>query len=127
MQGPHRSSGGVDLQGPGSEPATLWPVSARTGRKYKLAAPPVGALGAIQILALLKRQGGREYLATLHFGAEAKGEYRLTARGEHVRAQGPSGTVSDLDAASFTELFGRYHFAEVQPSGVLTDLGPLFG
>ena len=102
-------------------------MSARTGRKYKLAAPPTGALGAVQVLALLHRQGGREYLATLYFGGEAKGEYRLTARGERVRAQGPSGTVSELDAEGFAALFGRYHFADVQPSGVLTDLGPLFG
>ncbi|WP_407540003.1 hypothetical protein Q0M94_00970 [Deinococcus radiomollis] len=102
-------------------------MTARTGRKYKLAAPPSGALGAVQVLALLHRQGGREYLATLYFGGEAKGEYRLTARGERVRAQGPSGTVSELDAAGFSELFGRYHFADVRPSGVLTDLGPLFG
>ena len=102
-------------------------MTARTGRKYKLVAPPSGALGAAQLLALLYRQGGREYLATLYFGGEARGEYRLTARGERVRAQGPSGTVSELDAAGFAALFGRYHFAGVQPSGVLTDLGPLFG
>lgn len=102
-------------------------MTARAARKYKLAAPPVGALGAAQVLALLQRQGGREYLAILYFGGEAKGEYRLTARGEQVRAQGPSGTVSELGPAGFGELFGRYHFADVQPSGVLTDLGPLFG
>ena len=79
------------------------------------------------MLALLHRHGGREYVAPLYFGAEAKGEYRLTARGEQVRAQGPSGTVSDLGSADFAGLFGRYHFADVQASGVLTDLGPLFG
>ena len=79
------------------------------------------------LLALLHRHGGREYVATLYFGAEAKGEYRMTARGERVRAQGPSGTISELDGAGFANLFGRYHFAHLQPSGVLSDLGPLFG
>jgi len=102
-------------------------VSVRTGRKPNPAPPPEDALEAAHLLALLLRHGGREYLATLHFGAEPKGEYRLTARGDRVRAQGPSGTVSELDPASFAELFGRYHFAGVRPSGVLTDLGPLFG
>ncbi|MFC4453253.1 hypothetical protein [Deinococcus sonorensis] len=101
-------------------------MTARAGRKYKLSAPPPGALAAATVLTLLQRQGGREYLTTLYFGAEARGEYRLTARGERVRAQGPSGTVSELDAARFSEVFGRYHFAELRPSGLLTDLGPLF-
>ncbi len=116
----------VRRRGRGSA-ATLWPVSARTARKLKPSLPPEGALEAAPLLALLLRHGGREYLATLHFGAEPKGEYRLTARGDRVRAQGPSGTVSELDAPGFAELFGRYHFAAVRPSGVLTDLGPLFG
>ena len=98
-----------------------------SARKLKPSFPPAGALPAPVLLALLYRHGGREYVATLYFGAEAKGEYRLTARGERVRAQGPSGTVSELGGAEFAGLFGRYHFAQVQPSGVLTDLGPLFG
>ena len=102
-------------------------MTVRSARKYKLPAPPPGALGAAQVLALLQRQGGREFLATVYFGGEVKGVYRLTARGENVRAQGPSGTVSELDAAGFSDLFGRYHFVDLQPSGVLTDLGPLFG
>ncbi|WP_407568867.1 hypothetical protein [Deinococcus altitudinis] len=102
-------------------------MSARSARKFKASLPPADAFDAPRLLALLHRHGGREYLATLHFGAEPKGEYRLTARGDRVRAQGPSGTVSELDPASFAELFGRYHFAGVRPSGVLTDLGPLFG
>ena len=85
------------------------------------------AVGGPSNLAGGFADGGREYVATLYFGAEAKGEYRLTARGERVRAQGPSGTVSELGGAEFTGLFGRNHFADVQPSGVLTDLGPLFG
>ena len=109
------------------EPGTLWPVSARSTHKLKPSLPPADALDAPRLLRLLHRHGGREYVATLYFGAEAKGEYRLTARGSHIRAQGPSGTVSELDADGFTGLFGRYHFAQVQPSGVLTDLGPLFG
>jgi hypothetical protein len=98
-----------------------------SARKLKPSLPPPDALDASRLLKLLHRHGGREYVATLYFGSEAKGEYRLTARGGQVRAQGPSGTVSDLDAVGFTGLFGRYHFAQVQPSGVLTDLGPLFG
>ena len=102
-------------------------MSARSVRKLKPSLPPADALDAPRLLALLHRYGGREYVTTLYFGAEAKGEYRLTARGGHVRAQGPSGTVSELDGEGFTGLFGRYHFAQVQPSGVLTDLGPLFG
>ena len=102
-------------------------MSARAARKFKPSLPPADALSAQRLLSLLHRHGGREYVSTLYFGAEARGEYRLTARGERVRAQGPSGTVSELDGAGFTELFGRYHFADARPSGVLTDLGPLFG
>ena len=102
-------------------------MSARSARNLKPSLPPADALDAPGLLTLLHRHGGREYVATLYFGAEVKGEYRLTARGERVRAQGPSGTVSELGGAEFTGLFGRNHFADVQPSGVLTDLGPLFG
>ena len=98
-----------------------------SARNFKPTLPPADALDAPRLLTLLHRHGGREYVATLYFGAEAKGEYRLTARGERVRAQGPSGTVSELNADGFTSLFGRYHFAQVKPSGVLSDLGPLFG
>ncbi len=102
-------------------------MSARSARNLNPSLPPADAFDAPRLLKLLHRHGGREYVATLYFGAEVKGEYRLTARGERVRAQGPSGTISELDAEGFTSLFGRYHFAQVQPSGVLTDLGPLFG
>ncbi len=98
-----------------------------SARKFKPSRPPEHALDAVQLLKLLHLHGGREYVATLYFGAEAKGEYLLTARGEQVRAQGPSGTVSHLNGEGFAGLFGRYHFVDVQPSGVLTDLGPLFG
>lgn len=105
------------------------PVSARSAPSKKLrpSLPPEGSLNAAQVLALLRRHGGREYLATVYFGAQEKGEYRLTARGERLRAQGPSGVVTELDAESFAEMFRRYHFAGLQASGVLTDLGPLFG
>ena len=102
-------------------------MSARSVRTLNPSLPPADALDAPRLLKLLHRHGGREYVATLYFGAEAKGEYRLTARGERVRAQGPSGTVSEVDGEGFAGLFGRYHFAGVRPSGVLTDLGPLFG
>ena len=102
-------------------------MSARAARKVNLSLPPPDAFDAQKLLALLRRHGGREYVSTLYFGGQSKGEYRLTARGELFRAQGPSGTVSELDAAGFSALFGRYHFADVRSSGVLTDLGPLFG
>jgi hypothetical protein len=102
-------------------------VSARKSRLSVSTLPPQDALSAPTLLELLLRHGGREYVATLYFGAEAKGDYLLTARGGQIRAQGPSGTVSHLEAEGFAELFGRYHFAQVQASGVLTDLGPLFG
>jgi hypothetical protein len=98
-----------------------------SARKFKPSRPPEHSLDAAQLLKLLHRHGGREYVATLYFGAEAKGEYLLTARGDQVRAQGPSGTISHLGSEGFAGLFGRYHFVDVQPSGVLTDLGPLFG
>ncbi|ULH14429.1 hypothetical protein MF271_10315 [Deinococcus sp. KNUC1210] len=100
-------------------------------------------LSPAALLALLRRHGGREYRAaaqlavreraTKRGAAKAstpdafKGQYLLTARGERVRAVGPSGRASELSEAEFLDIFGRYLFADVQTTGVLTDLGPLFG
>ena len=103
---------------------------------------PSATLSPADLLALLRGHGGREYRAAAHLNAAAKrgpakegaaqpeafkGEYVLTARGEHVRAVGPSGNASELSEAEFLNIFWRYVFSGVQPTGVLSDLGPLFG
>ncbi|WP_420596595.1 hypothetical protein [Deinococcus sp.] len=97
-----------------------------------------------QLLALLGQHGGREYAVRLISPAPAAKPgrarrakpvpptlsaplYRLTLRGDTVQATGPSGQTRQLAQRTFLEVFGAYHFAEVAPTGQLTDLGPLFG
>lgn len=53
--------------------------------------------------------------------------YRLTLRGEEVQATGPSGQTRQLSRQAFLDVFGAYRFAGPQATGLLTDLGPLFG
>lgn len=84
-------------------------------------------LSPAELLAELRRHGGREYAVRLFFAATSKGEYRLTARGERLRVQGPAGRTRELDEAGFLQVFAHYRFADPRPTGVLTDLGPLFG
>ncbi|GAA5511875.1 hypothetical protein Dcar01_00589 [Deinococcus carri] len=87
------------------------------------------------LLAFLSARGGREFavIACTRQGRGKKtrlhevGIYRLTARGEEVQATGPSGQTRLLTRATFQEVFGGYEFREPQATGVLTDLGPLFG
>lgn len=91
-------------------------------------------LSPADLLSFLNERGGREYRvqALLHTGRGRKaavrelGEYSLTARGETVQATGPSGQTRDLTHADFLSVFGSYTFGPAQPTGRLTDLGPLF-
>ena len=55
------------------------------------------------------------------------GAYLLTLRGEEVEATGPSGQTRTLSAGRFLEIFGSALFLPPEPTGRLTDLGPLFG
>ena len=88
-----------------------------------------------ELLAYLTARGGREFVVTActRQGRGKKvrlhevGVYRLTVRGEEVQATGPSGQTRRLSRASFLEVFGGYEFREVVATGVMTDLGPLFG
>ena len=86
------------------------------------------------LLTFLNERGGREYrvtaLLTAGRGRKASvrelGEYHLTARGETVQATGPSGQTRDLTHEDFLGVFSSYQFGPAQPTGRLTDLGPLF-
>lgn len=88
-----------------------------------------------ELLAFLAARGGREFAVTActHQGRGRKrrvhevGVYRLTVRGDVVQASGPSGQTRQLTPATFLEVFGGYEFADAEPTGTLTDLGPLFG
>ncbi|AWN23219.1 hypothetical protein DKM44_08255 [Deinococcus irradiatisoli] len=99
-----------------------------------------GGVSAAELLAFLGARGGQEYAAALLVvGAPTrkKGQapplapsppiYRLTLRGETVQATGPSGQTRQLTRSAFFEVFGAYRFADVRPTGRLSDLGPLFG
>lgn len=88
---------------------------------------PEGSQDAPALLARLRVQGGREYAAQLWHGGRALGRYCLTARGEGVRVVGPTGKVSEVDENRFLTTFAGYAWAEAAPTGVLSDLGPLFG
>ncbi|GBF04360.1 hypothetical protein DAERI_010532 [Deinococcus aerius] len=87
------------------------------------------------LLAFLAERGGREFAVTACMrqgrGKKARvhevGVYRLTARGSEVQATGPSGQTRLLPHATFLDLFGSYEFRAPEPTGLLTDLGPLFG
>ncbi len=107
------------------------PRPAKAKRPTPLPPDAAPTLSPAELLAELRRHGGREYRATLTFGGtdpgREKGEYRLTARGKRLRVQGPAGRTSELDQAGFFQVFAHYRFADPQPTGVLTDLGPLFG
>ncbi|UBV43723.1 hypothetical protein LAJ19_05770 [Deinococcus taeanensis] len=86
------------------------------------------------LLTFLTVRGGREYRVTalLATGRGRKasvrelGEYRLTARGGDLQATGPSGQTRTLTHQEFLSVFGSYQFSAAQPTGLLTDLGPLF-
>ncbi|MBB5233041.1 hypothetical protein [Deinococcus budaensis] len=88
-----------------------------------------------ELLAFLAVRGGREFAATActHQGRGKQrrlhevGVYRLTVRGDVVQACGPSGQTRQLAPATFLEVFGGYEFQRAEETGVLTDLGPLFG
>ncbi|SMB91478.1 hypothetical protein [Deinococcus hopiensis] len=87
------------------------------------------------LLAYLTARGGREFAVTACTcqgrGKKTRlyevGIYRLTVRGENVQATGPSGQTRRLSRPTFLEVFGGYEFREAVPTGVMTDLGPLFG
>ena len=87
------------------------------------------------LLTFLAARGGREYRVTalLRAGRGKKatvrelGEYRVTMRGSAVLACGPSGQPRQLSQAEFCAVFGTYTFGAPKATGVLTDLGPLFG
>ncbi|EYB66683.1 hypothetical protein DEIPH_ctg079orf0076 [Deinococcus phoenicis] len=87
------------------------------------------------LLAFLAARGGREFAVTActrqGHGKKTRlheiGVYQLTARGEEVQATGPSEQTRLLTRATFLEVFGGYEFRDPQPTGVLMDLGPLFG
>lgn len=88
-----------------------------------------------ELLEFLSVRGGCEHRVTalLRAGRGRKasvrelGEYRLTARGEQVQATGPSGQTRHLTHDEFHAVFGSYVFTPAQATGVMTDLGPLFG
>ena len=52
--------------------------------------------------------------------------YRLVRRGAAVQATGPAGLTRQLSQAAFLQVFGTHRFAELTPTGQLSDLGPLF-
>ena len=87
------------------------------------------------MLGFLRPRGGQEYRVTT-CAARGKGRsrhlqetgaYLLTLRGEEVEATGPSGQTRTLSAGRFLEIFGSALFLPPEPTGRLTDLGPLFG
>jgi len=88
-----------------------------------------------ELLTFLSSRGGREFAVTActRQGRGRKtrlhevGVYRLTVRGDGVQATGPSGQTRQLSHTGFLEVFGGYEFQDAVPTGVLTDLGPLFG
>ncbi|MBZ9749369.1 hypothetical protein K7W42_00695 [Deinococcus sp. HMF7604] len=90
---------------------------------------------APELLHFLTVRGGREYRVTalLRAGRGKKatvrelGDYRLTVRGETVQATGPSGQTRHLSPEEFLNVFGSYTFTPAEPTGLMTDLGPLFG
>ncbi len=101
-------------------------------------------LSASDLLAFLAPRGGQEYQVSLvtvtasaprrRRAVAARPEpagppprYHLTLRGDTVQATGPSGLTRQLTRTTFFEVFGTYRFEQVQPTGKLSDLGPLFG
>ncbi|WP_309572256.1 hypothetical protein [Deinococcus sp.] len=87
------------------------------------------------LLTFLAARGGQEYrVTTLLLSGRGKkarvrelGEYRLTMRGNAVLACGPSDQPRQLSQGEFHAVFGSYTFGTPHATGVLTDLGPLFG
>lgn len=102
-----------------------------TGTAPSLALP----MTPTDLLAYLSARGGREFAVTActrqGHGKKTRlhevGLYRLTARGDEVRATGPSGQTRHLTRAAFLDVFGGYEFRDAEATGLLTDLGPLFG
>ncbi|WP_318636140.1 hypothetical protein [Deinococcus detaillensis] len=108
-------------------------------------APDAAPMTPSDLLTFLFRRGGQEYAVQLvspqSKPSKAKPSkkppaaptiqeqplYRLILRGEEVQATGPSGQTRQLSRQAFLEVFGAYHFAGAEPTGVLSDLGPLFG
>ncbi len=106
--------------------------------------PAEEGLSAGELLAFLSERGGQEYSVVLVTPAHKKGQaarkknpastaelprphYRLIRRGVAVQATGPAGLARQLSQAAFLQVFGAYRFAELTPTGQLSDLGPLFG
>ena len=107
------------------------------------------ALTPGELLDFLRLRGGQEYAAELivpgHSGGggrrkkaaatasqtalppPARARYRLTLRGAAVQATGPSGQTRLLGTSEFLSVFASYRFADLTPTGQLSDLGPLFG
>ncbi|MFD1730303.1 hypothetical protein ACFSC4_03030 [Deinococcus malanensis] len=56
----------------------------------------------------------------------ALGEYHLTSRGDQVQATGPTGQTRALSHMEFLQVFGSYTLSSPEPTGRMTDLGPLF-
>ena len=94
-----------------------------------MSAPAQARLGAAALLEYLAARGGQEHRVTVgagRAGARELGLYHLTVRGEQVQASGPSAQPRLLTRAEFLELFAPYTFGVPEPTGTLTDLGPLF-
>ncbi|GAA4003016.1 hypothetical protein GCM10022631_12290 [Deinococcus rubellus] len=100
---------------------------------------PTPDLSAPELLAFLGARGGQEYsvaLVTPAAPARKKGQvpapapqrprYCFTLRGAAVEATGPAGLTRQLSQAAFLQVFGAHRFAELTPTGQLSDLGPLF-
>lgn len=95
---------------------------------------PRRMLAPSELLSFLLTRGGREYRVTalLCSGRGRKatvrelGAYHLTARGDQVQATGPTGQTRALSHAEFLQVFGSYTLTVPEPTGRMTDLGPLF-
>lgn len=85
-----------------------------------------GGIESAALLALLTRRSGAEHLAQLVSLGQNRGFYHLTVRGPVVRVTGPSGETRETEHTRFLEIFTGYLWADAAPTGVLTDMGPLF-
>lgn len=85
-----------------------------------------GGVESAALLALLTRRSGAEHAAQLVSLGQDRGVYHLTVRGPLVRVTGPSGETRETEHARFLDIFGGYLWADAAPTGVLTDVGPLF-
>lgn len=92
------------------------------------------------LLTFLGKHGGQEYrvLVAIFTPLQSRpkrerqqvwqpvGEYLLTHRGAAIEATGPSGQTRQLTPQRLAEIFAGHGFLLSQPTGRLTDLGPLF-